>query len=54
MYGKCENKLTVGTNDGGTPGDTHHTVNKDFSITAEGCLNEETRIGKVDKEILIL
>lgn len=48
------NKLTVGANDGGTPRDAHHTMNEDFSTTAEGCLDEETRVGKVDQEIVIL
>lgn len=47
-------KLTVGTNDGGTPRYAHHTMNEDFSTAAQGSLDEETRVGKVDKEILIL
>lgn len=47
-------KLTVGTNNGGTPGYAHHTVNEDLPAMAEGCLDEETSVGKVDKEILIL
>lgn len=51
---KGGNKLTVGTNDGGTPRYTHHTMNEDLSTTAQGCLDEETRVGKVDKEIFIL
>lgn len=49
-----EKELTVGANDGGAPRYSHHTMNKDFSTAAEGCLDEATRVGKVDKEIVIL
>lgn len=47
MHGR--NTLTVGANDGGTPGDTHHTMNEDLATAIEGCLDEETRVGKVDE-----
>ena len=48
------NTLTVGTHDGGTPRDAHHTMNEDLATAPQGCLNKETRAGQVDKEILVL
>lgn len=45
--------LTVGANHGGTSRNAHYTMHEDSSTRAEHFFDEQTRIRKVNKDVLI-